>query len=95
MDPNSPGSQLTIQPGEWVIARMNFKIESRYLAPLKENRDCLLIEWEQASRNWTRSKCGVSTGWFDYNRGFYKQTRPAVTIQITDSRSTKNDAANK
>ena len=42
MDPNSPGSQLTIQPGEWVIARMNFKIESRYLAPLKENRDCLL-----------------------------------------------------
>src|ERR1700735_239155 len=90
----SPGSQLTIQPGEWVSARMNFKIEDRYFGtPEGESR--LSVEWEQASRTWTRSKCGVTTGWFGYNRGFYKQERPSVTIQVTGSGPAKTGRENK
>lgn len=90
----SPESQLTLQPGEWVTARMNFEIEDRYFGtPEGESR--LSVEWEQASRTWARSKCGATTGWFDYNPGFYKQKQAAVTIHVTDSRSTKKGTANK
>jgi hypothetical protein len=90
----SAGSLLTIQPGEWVIARMNFKIADRFFGtPEGESR--LSVKWEQASRTWTRGKCGATTGWFDYNGEFYRQERPAVTIQIADSGPIKNGTANQ
>ena len=90
----SPGSLLTIQPGEWVIAKMNFIIEARYFGTLGgESR--LSVRWEQAARTWTRSKCGVNTGWFGYNDGFYKQERPAVIIQVISPDPTQKSAAKK
>jgi hypothetical protein len=83
------GSQLTIKPGEWVTAFIEFKVEDLYHIvsftefPVGEAR--LSVEWEQASRAWGREKCGWSRAWFDYGGDYYKQERPTIAVQINRS----------
>jgi hypothetical protein len=85
------GSQLTIKPGEWVTAFIEFKVEDLYHIvsftefPVGEAR--LSLEWEQASRAWGREKCGWSRAWFDYGGDYYKQERPTIAVQINRSGS--------
>jgi hypothetical protein len=80
------GSQLTIKPGEWITAFLDFKVEDLYHIvsfaefPVGEAR--LFLEWEQASRTWSREKCGGSRFWFDYGGDYYKQEHPTIAVQI-------------
>lgn len=79
------GTQLTIKPGEWIAAFVNFKVEDMYhIVPenqfrLGESR--LFLEWHQALRRWDRAKCGWNRVWFAY-AGYYKQEHPTVPVQI-------------
>lgn len=82
------GSRLTLKPGEWITAFLDFKVEDRYHIvtasqfPLGEAR--LFLEWGQASRTWGHEKCGWNRAWFDYGRGgYYKQERPTMTVLIS------------
>lgn len=84
------GSLLTLRPGEWITASLDFKVEDLYHIvkapefPLGESR--LLLEWGQASRMWSREKCGWKRVWLDYERGgYYKQERPTTTVLIKSS----------
>lgn len=83
------GSQLAIKPGQWVTAFIEFKVEDLYHIvsftefPVGEAR--LSGEWEQASRTWSREKCGWSSAWFRYGRDYYKQERPTITVQVNRS----------
>jgi hypothetical protein len=85
------GSQLTIKPGQWVTAFIEFKVEDLYKIvsvtefPLGETR--LSAEWEQASRTWSREKCGWSRFWFEYGGDYYKQEHPTIAVQINRSSS--------
>jgi hypothetical protein len=80
----SAGSELTIQPGEWVTAFVKFTIAPQYGLPghsmTKGKRD-LFVEWEQAGELKDVRNCAVSTGWFHY-RNYYRQQNPIVTINV-------------
>jgi len=93
------GSQLTLKPGEWITAFLDFKVEDLYHIvtapefPLGESR--ILLEWGQASRAWGRENCGWNRAWFDYGRGgYYKQERPTMTVLINRSGSGEGKNAN-
>jgi hypothetical protein len=79
------GSLVTIKPGEWITAFMNFKIENRYhtssLAEFPVGEAELFLDWTQAHRIWNRENCVWNTWSFDYMR-YYKQERPMETVQI-------------
>jgi hypothetical protein len=84
-------SQLTIKPGEWVTAFIEFKVEDFHqtvnFAQFPVGEASLFVEWEQASRVWGREKCGWSRAWFEYGRDYYKQEHPTIPVQINRSGS--------
>jgi hypothetical protein len=80
----SPGSELTIQPGEWVTAVVKFKLAPHYGLPgqsVRKGKRDLFVEWEQAGRSKSVRNCAVTTGWFHY-RDYYRQQNPTVTINV-------------
>jgi hypothetical protein len=87
------GSQMTIKPGEWITAFLNFKVEDRYhivsLAKFPIGEAKLFLEWEQELRIWERENCDWNAWSFDY-KGYYKQERPTATVQVMRSASGKS-----
>jgi len=87
------GTELTIKPGEWVAAFVNFKVEDLYNItspsefPLGESR--LFVEWQQASRTWDRLKCGWGSTYFD-NRD-YTQEHPELVVQVSRTGSSNSE----
>jgi hypothetical protein len=80
----SAGSELTIQPGEWVTAFVKFKLAPQYGPPghsVRKGKRDLFVEWEQAGESKSIRNCAVSTGWFHY-RNYYRQQNPTVTINV-------------
>jgi hypothetical protein len=79
------GSQMTIKPGEWVTAFLNFEVVRMYQTsssaefPIGDAE--LFVEWQQARRVWNREKCTWSRAWFDYEH-YYKQERRTIAVQI-------------
>jgi hypothetical protein len=86
------GSLMTIKPGEWITAFLNFKVLDRYQIvspaefPVGEGE--LFLEWAQTRRVWNRKDCVWNTSLFDY-RGYYKQERPTATVRVNRSGSGK------
>jgi hypothetical protein len=85
------GSLFTIQPGEWITAAIDFKLELEYRIReqvVRAGKKQLRVEWEQASHTETLdpAKCEQWSGYFTY-RNFYQQQNPAITISITKDRS--------
>ncbi len=80
----SAGSELTIQPGEWVTVFVKFKLAPQYGLPgqsVRNGRRDLFVEWEQAGKSKSIRNCAVSTGWFHY-RNYYRQQNPTVAINV-------------
>jgi len=80
----SAGSELTIQPGEWVTAIVKFKLALEYAMPgrfIRKGKGELLVHWEQGATYRSIKNCAVTTGWFDY-RNYYRQQNPTVTINV-------------
>ena len=78
------GTIITIKPGEWITALINFRLEDEFhfrTSEIPMGRSELFLEWEQAFRSWDRTKCGWNTFWFGYG-SYYKQEHPTVTVQI-------------
>jgi hypothetical protein len=84
-------SQLTLKPGEWITAFVDFKVEDLYHIvgfaefPVGESR--LFLEWGQAARAWSHEKCGWNRAWFDYGGDYYKQEHPTIAVQVNRSGS--------
>jgi hypothetical protein len=87
------GSQLTIKPGEWITAFLNFQVENRYhagsLAEFPVGEAKLFLEWGQVFRIWNRENCDWNTWEFDY-KGYYKEEHPTATVQVNRSGSGKS-----
>jgi hypothetical protein len=86
----SKGSMITIQPGEWIIAVIKFKLELEYPTPdqvIRTGERYLQVEWEQSSHTETLdpAKCEIMSGFFTY-RNFYFQQNPSVNITISRSK---------
>jgi len=90
----SAGSQLTIQPGEWITATLKFKLEAMYLYQLGEfeGNSQLMVEWDQTKRSWAVRDCSVWNGYFQYT---YEQRSPGITVQITENNSTNKKPESK
>lgn len=87
---SSPGSLITIQPGEWVIAEIKFKLLARYAfgpGSWKAGKMQLIIEWRQTLRLQDVIDCRVNDRYYRYS---YQQEQVPFTIQITvETSSTK------
>src|ERR1700730_13293470 len=58
----SPGSELTIQPGEWVTAIVKFKLTPQFVIPsrsIRKGKGELLVHWEQGTRTRGIKNCAV------------------------------------
>jgi hypothetical protein len=85
----SPGSLLTIQPGQNITAIVKFKLEELYpMEPLvlKAGDWKLSATWDRMGRTWHTKSCEIWNGFFHYET-FYKQKNPSVAVQISEPQS--------
>ena len=75
-----PGSFLTLEPGQWITARISFKIAVRHpeFEELDIGTNTLAMEWFQTSRSRTVKDCGVTLGYFSYDSPFESLNRKEV-----------------
>src|SRR5262249_54285415 len=61
-----PGSYLTLKPGEWITARISFKIavQRPTFEVLTTGTNTLAMEWFQTVRTRRVKDCGVTLGYF-------------------------------
>jgi hypothetical protein len=91
----SPGSLLTMQPGESVVATIEFKMEAQYPVhpgPWKEGKMELLVKWKQTARSQHVVACKMANGYFRYN---YEQKNLTILIQVLGRDSSTKSLANK
>jgi hypothetical protein len=74
-----PNSFLTIQPGEWVTARIRFKLAEKSIATGAAK---IAIEWDRADMSWSVNRnCAAALGYVHYDH-YYQQDHPSATITI-------------
>lgn len=91
----SPGSLLTLRPGESVVAAIKFKVLSKYpvrRGPWKEGKMELLVEWRQTSINQDLVDCKMRKGFYQYQ---YEQKNLTTPIQVIGRDSNTNPPASK
>jgi hypothetical protein len=91
----SPGSLLTLQPGQSVVATIKFKLESRYpVRPghWKGGKTELLVEWRQTSVDQDIVDCKMRKGFYQYQ---YEQKNLTIPIQVIAQDSITNPLASK
>lgn len=91
----SPGSLLTLQPGQSVVAAIKFKLESRYpVRPghWKEGKMELLVEWRQTSIYQDLADCKMRKGFYQFQ---YEQKNLTLPIQVVAQDSSTNPPASK
>jgi hypothetical protein len=84
----SPGSMLTIEPGQWITAVIKFKLEDKYFREPGEfdaGKSVLSLRWHQTHRSWDIRDCTASNGFFQYD-SFYAQRTTPFGIEITDGK---------
>jgi len=85
-----PGSFLTLEPGQWITARISFKIAVRHpeFEELDIGTNTLAMEWFQTSRSRIVKDCGVTFGYFPYDSPFESLNRSEVAqVQIEPAES--------
>jgi hypothetical protein len=83
----SAGSQLSLKPGESILAHVKFKLEleEQFRVPiviLKDGEWQLSAKWSQAGRSWSVKNCVVANAFIHYD-SYYHQQNPGLTIQVT------------
>jgi hypothetical protein len=82
---SSVGSELTVKPGESIVALVKFMLEEEFPIPplrLKEGEWQLSARWVQTGRTLSVGKdCSAANAYFHYDR-YYKQQNPGITIQV-------------
>lgn len=76
-----PGSTLTIKPGEWITARIGFRVAEEHpkYERIEEGPADLAVEWFQTVRTHVFKGCVVYHGFFPYD-GFHEH-KSRVTVQ--------------
>jgi hypothetical protein len=79
-----PGSLLTLQPGQWITAKIRFKLEAKYLYNVGEFQGQeaeLFVRWEQVNRVIWIKDCKEGSGFYRYDN-FYKQENRGVKMHV-------------
>jgi len=79
------GSYLTLRPGEWITARISFRVALRrpQFEKLSTGTADLAMEWFQTARTHVEKDCGVTFGYFPYDNPFKSLNRRVVAkVQI-------------
>ena len=81
------GSSLTLKPGEWISARINFMVEVANPAYMEidEGQSRLWVEWFQTTRRRSQKDCEVSQAYLPFKS--YVQENPPVIVQIEKNES--------
>jgi hypothetical protein len=77
---SSPGSSLSINPGEWVIFSDERRTSS-VLLPIKTGNADIEVEWRQARFEWQADGCAVKTGYFSY---VYQQDARPIKVNVAE-----------
>jgi hypothetical protein len=80
-----PGSNLTLKPGEWITARISFRIEVQNptFEEVNVGTAALAMEWFQTVRTRVVKDCGVTLGYFPYDDPFESRNRTVIAkVQI-------------
>jgi hypothetical protein len=83
----SPGSLLTLKPGESVVATIKFKVLAQYPVrpgPWKEGKMELLVRWRQTSVTQNLVDCKMNKGFLQYEYDQKNLTTPILII-VRDS----------
>jgi hypothetical protein len=74
------GSYLTLKPGEWITARITFKIavQNPKFEKLSVGAAELAMEWFQTVRTRSAKDCGVTLGYFPYDHPFKSLNRRVI-----------------
>lgn len=74
------GSSLTVKPGEWITARISFKIEVQNpkFEEVNVGTAALAMEWFQTVRTRVVKDCGVTLGYFPYDSFYNHENRVVV-----------------
>ena len=89
------GSYLTLKPGEWITARISFRIrvQSPKFEELNIGTTDLALEWFQTGRTRVMKDCGVTLGYFPYDDPFESLNRRVVArVQIERTNATSAPA---
>lgn len=81
----SPGSMLSIQPGEWITATIKFELlvsTDAQWERLRGGDSQLAVEWKQIARTREIHNCTMWTGYFPY-RNYYRQQKLPMKIEVT------------
>jgi hypothetical protein len=83
----SAGSQLSLKPGESMLAHVKFKLELEEqdrvpIVILKDGEWRLSAKWSQSGRSWSVKNCVVANRYVHYD-GYYHQQNPELIIQVT------------
>jgi len=81
--PTVPGSTLTLEPGQWIVATASFVIAERRRCcerlPIETGKAAIKVEWRQVRYTWERSGCTVKTGYFNYG---YQEDQNVVGVDV-------------
>jgi len=83
----SPGTQLTLAPGESVTATVKVKLQEEYpVSPirLKAGEWELLVKWRLTGRSWEVKHCAVSNSYV-HDDEFYHQENLGLPIRVLAS----------
>ncbi len=91
-----PDSFLTIKPGEWIKAKISFRVAAQHPAyeTINEGPADLALEWFQTVRTYVVKGCGVTLGYYPYD-GFYAHHSRTIVRKVEIKRSEKTTAPNK
>jgi hypothetical protein len=82
---STPGSSLSMNPGEWVILKLRFLIDERrtssVLIPMKPGDASIEVTWRQARFEWKADGCAVETGYFSYQ---YREDAKPTKIKLAE-----------
>lgn len=82
---STPGSSLSINPGEWVILKLHFLIDERrtssVLVPIKTGDANIEVTWRQARFEWQADGCAVKTAYYSYQ---YQEDVKPIKIKVAE-----------
>ena len=90
-----PGSYLTLKPGEWITARISFRVDVQRpeFEKLSVGTAGLAMQWFQTVRTRVVKNCGVTLGYFSHEDRFSSLNRRVVAqVQIEPPAATAKAA---
>jgi hypothetical protein len=82
---SNPDSVLRIEPGQWLLAKIQFLVEGKrnlsVSLPINLGKAEISAEWRQARFTWQKDGCAVKTGYLSYVYEEHMQPIPITVVK--------------